>query len=337
MRTYKLIGNITTIQPVNITLPNTKGMPLSQGLPMIPASSIRGWLRHACHDGITELFFANGKTLDVDLHYLIASGVDTSRSLSQSGQSTKVGLSHATRLAHPVLSTWGYWGLAGLASVGSAVASNKDALLVLNGGARQHVFNRNDKLSGFIDESQLGYLQDILQADKYSAEAMADYKLQLKELKSSIGKTSDADEKAEIKEKIKDVELLIREVKDNRIGASESIQRPLEMIEAIDQGQTLPNRMILKNPNEHELDILLWSIAMGSLKPFIGGHSNANFGEVSAEWELSVTDIQNLTPKKLGKIGFNEDGFYSDIEGFDANEVSKKIIDGTINIASFDE
>lgn len=335
MQTYKLIGHIKTLQPVNITLPNTKGMPTSHGNPMIPASSIRGWLRHAAHNAVTEIYAKKGRLLDVDTHYLLASGVDTGRVLAVTGQSTKVGANHAIRLKHPLLSTWGYWGLAGKAAVGSAVADSKDALLVLSGGARQHVFNRNERLSGFVNESELDYLQEIILADAYSAEALVDYKAEIKELKKAIASTTDKDEKAEIRERIKEIEALIRAAKDSRVGAKESIQRPLETIEAIDEGQVLPHRMNVKNPNEHELDLLLWSIAMASLHPFIGGHNNANFGEVAAEWEVTVTDIDNLTPKSLGKIGFDETGFYSTVEGFDANAVTKKILDGTINIGSF--
>lgn len=337
METIKLIGTIKTIQPVNITLPNTKGMPKSQGRPMVPASSIRGWLRHAAHNGITKILADNGVLLDVDTHYLIASGVDTGRVLAVTGQGTQVGANHAIRIKHPMLSVWGYWGLAGKVAVGSAVATDKDALLLINGGARQHVFNRNEELSGFVKVDELEYLQDIISADKYSADALVDYKAEKKELQSKIGKTTDADEKAEMKERIAEIDLLIREAKDSRIGAKESIQRPLEMIEAIDEGEDLPHRMTIKNPNEHELNILLWSIAMGSLHPFIGGHNNANFGEISAEWDVTVTNINNLTPKRLGKIGFNDDGFYSTVEGFDADAITKQILDGTINVGSFVE
>ncbi|MBO6224242.1 MAG: hypothetical protein J6N72_02140 [Psychrobacter sp.] len=234
-----------------------------------------------------------------------------------------------------MLSTWGYWGLAGKAAVGSAVAASKDALFVINGGARQHVFNRNEALSGFVNASELDYLQKIISADAFTAEALVDHKAELKDQKKAIMATTDKEEKAEIKVRIEEIEALIRAAKDSRDGAKESIQRPLEMIEAINEGEMLPHRITIKNPNEHELNLLLWSIAMGSLHPFIGGHNNANFGEISAEWELTVTDIDNLTPKKLGKIGFNDDGFYSTIEGFDANTVTKKIIDGTINVGSF--
>ena len=335
MRTYKLIGTMNTIQPVNITMPNTKGMPTSKGLPMIPASSIRGWLRHAAHNAVKNIFAKDGRFLDVDTHYLLASGVDTGRVLGVAGQSTKVGANHQIRIKHPMLSTWGYWGLAGKVAVGSAVAGSREALLTVSGGARQHVFNRNEGLSGFINKDELDHLQDILSADAYSAKAMLDYKIELKKLKKEISNTSDKEEKAEIRVRIGEVEEMIDQAKESRAGAKESVQRPLDFIEAIDEGQVLPHRIIVKNPNEYELDLVLWSIAMASIHPFIGGHNNANFGEISAEWELRVSDIDNLTPKVLGKIGFNDDGFYSDIEGFDVNAVTKKIADGTINIGSF--
>ena len=74
---------------------------------------------------------------------------------------------------------------------------------------------------------------------------------------------------------------------------------------------------------------------MASLHPFIGGHNNANFGEISAEWEVTVTEIDNLTPKSLGKIGFDDTGFYSTVEGFDANAVTKKILMALSIVGSF--
>ncbi len=338
MRTIKLIGHINAIQPINITLPNTQGMPKSDGKPMVPASSLRGWLRHACHDGITKLFADNGKLLDVDTHYLIASGVDTGRVLEVKGQSTKVGGNQVIREKHPMLSLWGYWGLAGKFSVGSAVADSASALLSINGGARQHVFNRNEELHNFVDKSELAYLQDILSADKYSSEALVDYKSEEKLLKKEIRETTDKDRKAEINIRLGEIAQLVSDAKELRVGAKESVQRPLENIEAIDQGQTLPHRMILKSPSDLELNLALWSIAMGSLRAYIGGHSNANFGEITAHWEVKETSIKSLKPVLLGEVGFNdEDGFYCTVEGFDYKEITEGIVNGSINIGSFTE
>ena len=253
MRTIQLIGHIETIQPVNITLPNTKGMPKSQGFPMIPASSLRGYLRHACHQGITEILHRNDRLLDIDTHYLIATGVDTGRVLGVAGQNTKVGSNQAIRLKHPLLSLFGYWGLSGKLAVGNAVATNENALFKVSGGARQHVFNRNEELSNFIDPSEIPRLQDILEADKYSAEAISGYKEERKNLVIEQRNADHADDKLACKNRIDEIDVLIREAKDMRVGASESIQRPLDSFEAIDQGQMLPHRMTLKSPTVIEL------------------------------------------------------------------------------------
>lgn len=332
MRTIQFIGNITTVQPVNISIPNVKGMPKSQGLPMIPASSVRGHLRHSAHEGVTALLAKQDKMLTVDEHYLLASGVDTARSLGTSGQNTKVGSNIAIREMNPLLSLWGYWGLSGRFSVGNAVSTSESALLKAGGGSRQHVFNRNEKLHLFVDPSELPRLQDILNADKYSAEAIADYKAETKLLKSGL-RGKDADEKIADNNRIAELAELIREAKDLRVGASETIQRPLESFESIDQGQMLPHRMTLKSPTDIELELALWSIAMASIKPYIGGHTNANFGEISCEWDVFVTDIDNFKPRKLGHVGFNsQEGFFCTIEGFDADDVSSRISDGTINV-----
>lgn len=332
MRTIKFVGHIETVQPVNITLPNTKGMPRSQGNPMIPASTLRGYLRHSAHNGIVEVYHNEGTHLSVDEHYLLASGVDTKRVLGVSGQSTQVGANQELRNKHPFLSLFGYWGLAGKFSIGNAVAASSDALLKVSGGSRQHVFKRNESLSDFIDPSELPRLQDILDADKFSAEAIADYKEEKKTLQKQMRDTTDKDEKAECRTRIEELDVLMREAKDARVGASESIQRPLDGFEAIDQGHMLPHRMILKDPNELELHLALWCIAMGSLQPYVGGHSNSNFGEIHAKWDVTVTDITSMTPKKLGEVGFDDGGFFHTIEGFDVDLITKQISDGTINV-----
>lgn len=337
MRTIKFIGQITTVEPVNITMPNLKGMPRSQGKPMIPASSLRGYLRHSAHNGIVEAFSRDEQYLTVDEHYLLASGVDTKRALAVTGQSTQVGANQEIRKKHPFLSIWGYWGLAGKFSVGNAVATSDDALLKVNGGSRQHVFNRNETLNNFVDPSELPRLQDILEADKFSAEAIADYKIEKKELQKQTRETTDKDEKAEYRTRIEELDVLMREAKDARVGASESIQRPLDGYEAIDQGQMLPHRMVLKDPTDTELHLALWSIAMASLQPYVGGHSNSNFGEIHAKWDVSVTDINSFTPKKLGEVGFDDNGFFCTVEGFDVDEITKQIADGTINTRYFNE
>lgn len=338
MRTIQLIGHIETIQPVNITLPNTKGMPKSQGFPMIPASSLRGYLRHACHQGITEILHRNDRLLDIDTHYLIATGVDTGRVLGVAGQNTKVGSNQAIRLKHPLLSLFGYWGLSGKLAVGNAVATNENALFKVSGGARQHVFNRNEELSNFIDPSEIPRLQDILEADKYSAEAISGYKEERKNLVIEQRNADHADDKLACKNRIDEIDVLIREAKDMRVGASESIQRPLDSFEAIDQGQMLPHRMTLKSPTVIELHLALWAIAMASITPYIGGHNNSNCGEIHAKWDVMVTDIDNLTPKNIGEVGFNDErGFFCTVEGFNVDEITKQIVEGTINVSAFKE
>lgn len=339
MRTVKMIGSIKTIQPVNISLPNTKGMPKSHGRPMIPASSIRGWLRHCCHDGITKIFYDAGIVLDVDTHYLIASGVDTGRVLDNTGgQSTEVGFKQEIREKHPMLSLWGYWGLAGKMSVGSAIAPASDALFSMSAGARQHVFKRNEALHSFVDTDELERLQKILSADKYSAEAVSSHQDEIKKLNKESRETTDKDRKDEITSEVDTLKTLIADAKEKRVGSKESIQRPLEAIEAINEGETLPHRMILKNPSNIEIHLALWSIAMASLRSYIGGHSNLNFGEISAEWQITETSIKSLKPKKLGVVGFNDiDGFYCTVEGFDYEATTAAIVSGEINVSSFEE
>ena len=76
---------------------------------------------------------------------------------------------------------------------------------------------------------------------------MVDYKAEIKELKKAITSTSDKDEKVEIRDRVSlEIRSLRRAAKDSRVGAKEAIQRPLETIEAIDEGQVLPHRMSIR-------------------------------------------------------------------------------------------
>ena len=55
MKTVKFIGTITTVSPVNVSLPSVKGIPKnSHNAYYIPASSLRGMLRSTASHAIAH-------------------------------------------------------------------------------------------------------------------------------------------------------------------------------------------------------------------------------------------------------------------------------------------
>ena len=334
MKTVQFNGTITTLSPVTVALPDVSGMARNtQGVPMIPASTLRGLLRHSAHEAMAYLSHKAGRDLTVDQHYMLAAGVDTARILKDT-QATRVGHTTALRAKNPMLSVFGRWGMAGRLGVGAAVAQDASCLITLGNGSRQHPFNRNPELAGFVPVEELDYLQQILMADSQSAESTTDLKAEEKALKKEVRGAS-AERKAAINARLTEIAASIREAKDERVGASETIQRPLDGFEAIDAGQQLTHRMILQNPTDQELHLVLWAIAIASHRPMIGGHRNLGCGQIAASWTITSQSIAEGKPVELGKVGFGDEGFFCTVPGFDAESITQAIESGEMSLTEF--
>ena len=86
MKTVKFIGTITTVSPVNVSLPSVKGIPKnSHNAYYIPASSLRGMLRSTASHAIAHELAKVDKKLSVDDIYINFSGVDIGRRVKLSG------------------------------------------------------------------------------------------------------------------------------------------------------------------------------------------------------------------------------------------------------------
>jgi hypothetical protein len=312
MKTIFFAGKIKTVSPVAVTVPDTVGMPKdSAGNAYLPANSIRGKLRHSLHEAIARHYADQGKPLTVDQHYMLGSGVDTARALKDT--SSNIGANTARRAANPVLSVFGNWGLAGKLGVGSGYTGTK--AVIHGAGVRKHV--GKEWLDQIIDLSEIDYLTEILSQDGQTSQDSQPIKDRQKLLKREL-KGADATRKTEINTELADLDQQLRELKDLRTGASESIQRPLEGFEVIDHGTTMPHRMILKNPTDTELHTVLLSIAAWAYEPMIGGHHNLGCGNIDAEWEIYEQAFLSNARTKIGTVGFNETGFFVEGIVFDA-------------------
>lgn len=332
MRTIKFIGNIKTVSPVTVTLPNVTGIPRnSHGAYYIPASSIRGFLRSTASTAIAMLLQKENKVLSVDQHYMNFSGVDTGRKVKLGGGYERIGKNLDIREKNPQISNFGHFGIAGKLKVGNAYCdSNIDPITVYGNGSRNHPFNRSPAAIGFVDPSELDYLKSVMDADAQTALETADLKAKKKQLQAQAKKMTGDDKKAIFKE-IEDIEQIIKDTKETRVGTTESILRPLDGFTAIDVGHTLQHRMILNNPTDQDLQYLLWILSKASINFNLGGHQNLGCGEVHAEWDIIETTFDEPTPRKIGSLKIDDEGFQLDQIDF-----SSKAIDNAISNGSFD-
>lgn len=332
MRTIKFIGNLKTVSPVNVTLPNVTGIPRnSHGAYYIPASSIRGFLRSTASTAIALLLQRENKVLSVDEHYMNFSGVDTGRKIKLGGGYERIGKNLDIREKNPQVSNFGNFGIAGKLKVGNAYCdSNIDPITIYGNGSRNHPFNRSPAAIGFIDPSELDYLKSVMDADAQTALETADLKAQKKQLQAQAKKLT-GDEKKAIFKEIEDIEQIIKATKETRVGTTESILRPLDGFSAIDVGHTLQHRMILNNPSDQDLQYFLWVLSKASINFNIGGHQNLGCGEVHAEWDITETTFDDPSPRKIGSLKIDDDGFQ--LHQIDFNP---KAIDNAISNGSFD-
>ncbi|EOZ8645470.1 RAMP superfamily CRISPR-associated protein [Acinetobacter baumannii] len=343
-KNYKFVGTITTVQPVSISLPKTIGMPINtHGSAYIHAASIRGFLRSIAHQAVVLELEKMGKKLTVDQHYMLGSGVDTARVVKLGGGYEAVNKNLPIRTKNPLISLFGNFVVGSHFQIGNALASpNENPLVVLGNGSRSHVFTRNKNLVNSIDENELEYLQNVMSATADTAEQTGNIEDQISKLKKQLSK-ADPEAKAAIFTQMAKLDEEMKEVKASRTGSPESIQRILRGFEAIDAGYTLSHRLQITDVTGDELEFFLWVLYKAGYDFRIGGHLNLGCGQVHAEWDVSVSSLDEPKPTKLGKVLINDDGLEiipnNDVSNnklvFDPSKVEEKIRNGTFDFTVY--
>lgn len=336
MKTVKFIGTITTVSPVNVSLPSVKGIPKnSHNAYYIPASSLRGMLRSTASHAIAHELAKVDKKLSVDDIYMNFSGVDTGRKVKLGGGYETVNKNGPIREVNPQISVFGNFAIGGNLKVGNAYCSETDSPITKYGnGARNHAFNRQPSLVGFVAVEELDYLEKIMNDDALTSLETSDLKKNRKDLEKSL-KTATAEERKAIGTQIDEIDEQIRAAKDARTGSSESILRPLDGFDAIDEGYSLSHRMTLTNPSDKELQYLLWILYKASVNFSVGGHQNLGCGDIHATWKIVESSFDEPTPKTIGELTINDDGFQLTGLNLDAKAIETAIQDGTFNFGSY--
>lgn len=343
-KNYKFVGTITTISPVSVALPKATGMPTNtHGSAYIPASSIRGFLRSIAHHAVVLELHKNGTTLSIDQHYMNGSGVDTARKIKLGGGYETVNKNLPIRQKNPILSLFGNFVVGSHTQIGNALANpNENPLITLGNGSRNHPFTRNNELLNHVEEDELEYLQKIMSATSDTAEQTDGVKKQIDQLKKDL-KKAEKDAKAAIFAQIDQLNEEMAAIKQSRTGSAESVQRPLDGFEAIDAGYSLSHRIQVTDVTDNELEFFLWVLYKASFDFRIGGHSNLGCGVIHADWDVSVSSLEQPQPQKLGKITINDDGFtikpnesITDNKlNFNPSNVEEKIHNGTYDFTFY--
>ena len=319
INTYHFGGNITTLEPLTVSLakPTSKGhqMPRNNGIPYFPSSSLVGALRSAGCKFVIDALAEKDSKLDLNSVYSICQGyvVDNkvSEAIQKSKTATPIDEDDALREVNPLLSVFGRWSLAGKFGVGSAYASTEEQVQSFDGGFRTDIFERDESLLETLDPTDV---QRYFELTRGQSEVAVDVG-ELKKEKTALTKklrTASEEDKVVIRGQIDKIDQDIKATKEERGEGKETIRRPIDSMEAIVANTKLSHRMTLKRASLVELGVALYSIANFSRSAQLGGKARHNWGRVEAEWTVRVPQ-EDFTNKVIGKVGFNENGFF--IEG----------------------
>lgn len=327
-----LRGEITAITPISVTRPDDNfksltaddkkprlprmGAKRDEVSPFIPGSSFRSGLRHSAVQVISKLL---DKKFTVDQIYMLVQGVDTTRLTVAENVDGEIDKESALREVNPFLSLFGRWGLPSHAGVGDLIPVDKNCIFTAGAGVRTNEFIRNPSAVSFIDEEQLGYLKDLLNGETASAGEVREIDSSIRKLLKVLRDTEGQTEKDRINAEIVILEDKKKDIKANKVGSENTIQRPLSGFEAVIPGTVLNQRISLQMVSKAELGMFLASVAEFSRSPIIGGHRNYACGAVSGEYAVNYWAFGEDRPKTVATIKFNDEGFI--IEGDAADEL----------------
>lgn len=328
--TFHFSGNITTLEPLTVSLAKStsKGhqMPKNNGIPYFPSSSLVGALRSAGCKFVIDALAEKGTKLDLNSVYSICQGyvVDNkvSDAILKSRTTTPVDEDESLREANPLLSVFGRWGLAGKFGVGCAYAGSEDQVQSFDGGFRTDIFERDESLLEALDPNDIRRYFELTRDQSEVAGDVGELKRKRTSLMKNIRSATNED-KAVIREEIMKIDQEIKDTKEERGEGKETIRRPIDSMEAIVANTKLSHRMSLKRASFVELGAALYSIANFSRSAQLGGKARHNWGRVEAEWTVRVPQ-DDFTNKVIGRVGFNEDGFF--VEGETLEGAMKKFM-----------
>jgi CRISPR/Cas system CSM-associated protein Csm3 (group 7 of RAMP superfamily) len=327
MNYFEFGGNLKLLEPFTVNVANMNGLPKdTMGNPMIPASTLRGWLRFASYRCLVHLYKEHGKLFSIHEHYMLAKGVDTG-GLIEKERGTTVGANVRVREVNPMMDLYGRWGLSSALGVSNAIAS-KSNIIKLGASSRSHIQDNFDNFDDYIIEGEKELLNQIVAED-------ADFSPEIRELKNKAKaiylekRSSSGAVQDDLQEQLNDINKQIDSVKSKKIGSRESIRRLSYGVEALDRGSVIPFKMKLNGNHIESYKFLIWT--MSKLNLFsLGGMQSHNFGRVECILSVINRSFKNPLGTHIGEVHVEEYDFHYhtlDPMLFDLEEFENSLLD----------
>jgi CRISPR type IV-associated protein Csf2 len=307
-----LDGKITAITPISISQPLTPEQARSRQssgdrvtrlprMPMfvggevvstvyLPASTLRGAMRHAATDRLIEALAETDKRLTVS-EYMAAAlgGIKDRKGDGEETRGVDLAAFAAARRDNPIISVFGSFAqsISGNLAVGMAIPEQPfiPATDDIVTGVRQNALRKGD-IANKIDAADLA---TFMEADRATVKAVA--------MKGGIGKLEaklrvakrekKTDEMAEINAEI-EAQKTAQEEAFSESGRSVNLQQVLPGFEFIPSGCVMTQRTVLRKPSIAELGVLLSALEHMARNPIIGGQSARGCGQYTASWRIGV-------------------------------------------------
>lgn len=317
----RLKGTITARAPINVTYPDATGLPRTpHGEVMLEGGTLRGPLRKAALRALRyrlaeDQAIPEGVVFTLADVYMLGEGVDVSRDTNnENSEFAAPGIDAKLRQINPFMHLFGRWKLSSQLSV-SALLAPASCVTVAGRGARADMFERDSREVEALSADDRKKLAAQLASARSTQLEIDDLNKQLKTKKRDIVGMDKGADKDRLSKEIKALEAQIKETKNSREGAAESVKHPLAGVEAIAPGTELTSTISIIQGGDTELGLLIMALSELAREPFLGGHRQTGMGEFSAEYEVTTWPKGSLKPHSLGRISFSpDDGFEIDGE-----------------------
>jgi hypothetical protein len=244
-----------------------------------PASSVIGCFRDACVDAVRDVLRKGGREdrFTLEQAFMNYQGTDITGKVNAEGSG---GFDENVSLqkANPLLSCLGRWKVPKKFGIREFVPRLPNSHYIEGRGYRKNPYNSDNELKDrVLLPSSFDDLTVFLKEQTSSAADKGVLNKEVKSLKSKVRNASPQD-KEEINHRIKELDVLLAGVKEDRKFKCETVQRPCPGFEAFKPGTLFDHVSILNNVNLLELGIFLAGWRKFSENPVMGSHFGQGAG-----------------------------------------------------------
>lgn len=245
--------------------------------------------------------------------YMLGSGYDRTREVNneKDGGADPMGEARLREM-NPMLSLFGRWGLPGYLET-FEMRTSVDNVMTAGQGARVDQFERDTESVTYLADDDQRQLEQEIASNRAVQKEVDDAKKELAGISKDYRAAATDKERKAIGKKMDAQKKAIKELQDSREGGEHSIKHPLAGVESISAGSELSSGFALIQGRDVYLGLLLHTLGEFARHPSLGGHTAGGFGRVSGEYSVRAWPPGDMTPKTLGTVRFDANGFV--IEG----------------------